>query len=608
MSKRRVLKVIERDYITSYNSPKNLEINHSNVKSVSYTHKDLNKGFSKQEILEFVKKFKEGRPNNLRVMLSLDIPVGFRSGKAFNITQEPNFPDDYEWETAHSFIIYFWDEKPTKGGDDEDELNDCLYKILGKIVSVYNFPKLVRSPAVFKQTLGLERDEKVPIELMSQVEDLLKININIIGDHYFASRNLYKMNANISLIDGHYDVNREIKQKTELLKGVTFREKRLIVYSRYEDHIECYDGEDEIYDMDFDDFYAEKNKTFKSDFSFIYNDEKMDLKEFYQYLMEETRILKELTFGRVDLSKSNYNFKTEALKIGNKCLKIFDEPEIITPMEQEWINNSFLGGIIFSKEQIEIENGFEYDKRSCYPSAMSDRNFTFPIKQGEFKQLTDLPKDFVQYGIYRCIIERSGDEDVDKLFRFNKQNFYTHFDLTTARLLKLNIELIMDGEANTLLYTKNRLYGNKVFQGVLLDLFNIRKKSKYAKKILNCVWGQLSSKKKIRKTNRKPIRLNDDEDILEIRPQGDRVHITYAKKEQLFMYNYARLACFLTGKVRNQMATTMYPHRENIHKCHTDGFVSGVEIPELPISLNMGEWEMRCGPLIINKNKKVVFV
>ena len=57
---------------------------------------------------------------------------------------------------------------------------------------------------------------------------------------------------------------------------------------------------------------------------------------------------------------------------------------------------------------------------------------TFPFKEGQFKIIhqSDLEdKLYFDYGIYRCHILKSSDEQLNKLFRFNKLDKYIHIDL-----------------------------------------------------------------------------------------------------------------------------------------------------------------------------------
>ena len=86
--------------------------------------------------------------------------------------------------------------------------------------------------------------------------------------------------------------------------------------------------------------------------------------------------------------------------------------------------------------------------------------------QEEFLKLT-----YYKYGIYKCIVINNVDEKLNKLFRFNESNYYTHHDLTRAKELNFSIEMIEDNEANTLIYDKTDLIcGNKVFTKYILCL------------------------------------------------------------------------------------------------------------------------------------------
>ena len=133
------------------------------------------------------------------------------------------------------------------------------------------------------------------------------------------------------------------------------------------------------------------------------------------------------------MSKSGFKPSNEALKCVHYSLLSFAEPEALTEHEQNWILNCVKGGIIFARE-CELESAYEYDIRSVYPAKMSSAHFTFPVKQGEFTEIDIIPA-IVPFGIYRVVVSRSGNPHLDKLFRFNESNFYTHTDIQTARLL-----------------------------------------------------------------------------------------------------------------------------------------------------------------------------
>ena len=71
-----------------------------------------------------------------------------------------------------------------------------------------------------------------------------------------------------------------------------------------------------------------------------------------------------------------------------------------------------------------------------YPSIMSS-NGKFPIKKGEFKILETIDNlSYFSFGIYRCEVSKSEDESINKLFRFNHQNYYTHNQKLVRKLVR----------------------------------------------------------------------------------------------------------------------------------------------------------------------------
>jgi hypothetical protein len=253
---------------------------------------------------------------------------------------------------------------------------------------------------------------------------------------------------------------------------------------------------------------------------------------------------------------------------------------------------------------------YEYDKNSAYPSALTDSKFSFPLQAGEFKTIEQLP-DALNYGIYRVIIHPSIDPHINKLFRFNTENYYTHYDISTARELNLKIELIKDEEANALLYPK-RINAHQYFGEFVYEMYSLKSENPLAKDIINSLWGRLCQKI-IRKSIPKPSHeINIDEDEheiinLEILP-NDNHKIYYVKKDKVFKYKHARIGAFLTAYVRKQMANKMFPFRENIVKCHTDSIVSTIPINDLSISKDLGDWKMKQGKAIISaSNRKIEY-
>jgi hypothetical protein len=544
--------------------------------------------FTKPEIKRLVKNFQEKYKNkNLTLMLSVNTPFGFRSSKPFNINEEAALVDDYEWTTTNSFLIYGWNSNNPVGG--QSEKNDCLFQCIKQLCNIYRLPKGLKTDLDLKKTLGLKPYDKIPISYLPQVEKLYKININVTGDYIYTSAGKFKhQTINLTLINEHYEVVKDNLKSKSLLKHIPYKEQ-LLVYIQYEpDRVKCYDG-NEIYYLT----YEEYNKKDKFNGEYVYLDElpieKNDFVKDYHLFIEECEKLKEHSNGRIDLAKSGFKIVNEALKCVHYSLMSFNEPEEISILEEEWYYRCFKGGLIFCENNKTIDYGYNYDKKSAYPSMLCNDHFTFPVKKGEFKKLNELP-DVLQYGIYKCFIKPCEDENINKLFRFNTKNYYTHYDIQLARKLELNIQLILNEEANALLYTKDRANGSMYFRQVVHSLYELKTKSKIAKKILNAIWGALSQRNKIKTTTTHEVNLSNGELVVDIKElKEDFYKVAYLKNGKFFKHSYARLGCFLTSAVRKQMADIIYPVRENVFKCHTDSILSDKKL-DLLLGDNLGDF------------------
>jgi hypothetical protein len=256
----------------------------------------------------------------------------------------------------------------------------------------------------------------------------------------------------------------------------------------------------------------------------------------------------------------------------------------------------------------ELENGYAYDKRSCYPSVMCDKTFSFPVKVGEFCLLEKLPEP-LKYGIYRIEISRSGDELIDRWFNFNINNYYTHYHIETAKILNLKMELIQDGQANALLYRKNRASGSLYFSGIVNELYKLKSQSPLAKELLSSLWGVLCKKNIIKRNSIKKKIILTDELLVGIQPidgNGENVNVEYMKKNNYYKYEYARIGVFLTSLNRLKMVKLLYPHTKNIFRAHTDGFVCNEPL-NLDIGDGLGQWKLEKNnePCVIKNSNKV---
>jgi hypothetical protein len=585
--------------------------NNENLISISFKYENPKDKFTKQEIIKQVTLLRDKhKDKNVTMMVSVDTPFGFRSGKevkvgngsysgkSFKIQAINNniFPErgdsGVDFDDAQTFVVYLWETPTTRGGEDIN--NDCLWDCIKKVIGDYKLPKECKSPEELKQLLGIERDEPIDIKYLPRIEEILKININVIGDYYYTSSNKNKMYVNLILNDGHYIINNKKEERSDLLTNIIIRKTNLIVCAEYEDEIKCYDGIK---------FFRLDWKTYKN---LIYNDKensyinkydkqikKETLKAYYDLIMEDNEKLKEITSNRYDISKCGYKIINLSLLMMANYFEKYERPDEIDNMEENWIYNSTQGALIFHTP-CEFEIGYDYDQNSCYGSRLNSLHFDFPIKKGVYIELNELP-EILSYGIYRVEIFQSGNFEIDKLFRFNDDCYYTHYDLNCARFLGLKMNLIIGYGANAIQYKTQRVKSGNYFNQLIPYLYKFRKECEIAKSTINIMYGSLCEKNTIKKTTiNKKVNLENVK-IVGLKPIGnDDLHTSYLKdKYYKHSYSYARIGTFLTSKVRFDMAKLVYPYKEHIVRFHTDGFITNVKIREIKIGIDLGEWKCK---------------
>ena len=566
--------------------------------------------YEKKKVWELTNSFRLTYANkSITFMVSVEIPdLGFRSGKAFSSSNEPNLPDGYTWEETAVFVIYAWKSLPTAGATGED--NDCLWECLCEArVPMNEIPFIWRSASKLKSQLKLSRKSAICYTFIPQIEEGLKINIHCIGDYDYTSPNKYLRTITVKLNNGHYTLVCDTDK--ELLKFSSHKIQSLILYFSDGEVSICYDGVN-ITERPTEEVEAEKRSYYK-DYTFVKTDLRLnnekktsdDLIEEYNYYTAKVQSLYDATNGSIDMKRYGYSVNQTAKVLMYQHFKTLPKPDPITQTEAVWLMNTFKGGLMYG-EDVELQNGMEYDINSAYPFFMIQPNVDFPMKEGVFRKIDTLP-EILSYGIYRVKIQPSEDKHINKLFRFNQLNYYSHYDMKMAKKLGFQITLIQDEEANCLLYQQGRLKGCSMFKNVMEYLFDLKQqKIPFAKEIINVIWGMLCEKRKCYRITRpdgdKEIHI-DDAVIVGIIPTSTGHRIKYMKNDRpVFVHNYARLGVFLVSRVRLSLGETMYPHRENIYRFHTDGFVSKVKIPEISVGANIGQYKIAHQGKCIIKN------
>ena len=181
----------------------------------------------------------------------------------------------------------------------------------------------------------------------------------------------------MTLINEHYEIVKDNNKSKDLLKHIPFREQKLITVQLLDGNVKCYDGEN-LFHISYDEYF-ERKKDFQGEYAYIEDlpIEKKDFVKDFHLFLEECKKLKELSHGRIDLAKSGYKISNQALKCVHFSLLSFNEPEELSPLEQIWFYQCFKGGLIFCDNNKTLEYGFNYDKKSAYPSMLCNDHFSF---------------------------------------------------------------------------------------------------------------------------------------------------------------------------------------------------------------------------------------
>ena len=481
------------------------------------------------------------------------------------------------------FNLYVILGKKSKKGGADDKFNDCLFNSLKYFI--FNFEDYYKSASELKYKLGIKRDDKIPISCIDEIEKTINkkepFQINIRGDYIRSSIINTNKQANISLLDGHYEPE---KLKRNLSPYCRYNEKKILLVSKKD--FEAYNGinkwtmtKEEFYKYTYD-YENEYIMVSRTDYMDKGSKLIMTIEEEYNYFITIINDLKTQSKGLINLYKSGSYY--------NACLSLFDyvtkniDCEEILQDEAYWIKMSS-SGALKSCEEYEGKL-YKYDVNSLYPSIQKS-SLKFPIKRGEFLMIDEM-SEYIEFGFYRAVIIPSEDEQYNKLIRFNKNNFYSCVDLQNAKQLGFKIELTLDDKPNFLKYTRDKLITfGEVFNKFIDVMYPLKeKKVKQSKFILNMLWGALCAVDKKKQFVTESFNIESDEQIYNIVPSRfnkDQHCIKTTSNNHFYKTNFARLCPFLLSNGRKIMSNFMRPHYKSIKRIVTDS----IEITE-PIHFN----------------------
>jgi hypothetical protein len=562
------------------------------------------------DILKVVEKIQEqgiklGKDKEYKLMLTLPYGEGYRSGKVFDFDETPKFydpqtgsgtaPEDLKKfgkksTTFNSFQIYFLPFGDKKGGAIPfNDLNDCMFDSLKSAICC-KFPASWDDPWKFKQRLGLNRKEMVGLEHIPQIEEVLKLNINVSGDHTYTSNNRFNTRS-VSLIlsNNHYYLDTDKRDK--LFKARYSFKKPIAFFRAVDGIVYCSSGDKDwtfINNGEFQD---------KKDYRFVKSrDMTKSVRDDYDDFCKDREVLLKESNGKIDMFKTPNPKDAVLLAISYQTMTMDTEP--LTKQESIWTKEASGGGIKYAKKG-KYKNVKSVDQNGMYSYYLGESPFTFPVKQGEFMTVdNDYIKDFAPVGVYRCIIE-STDEENDKFFTYNRYNKYTQNSINHAYELGFKVTMIQDGEANALIYgAKTRIQSKQLFNKLVQELQQLKKKTKipFVKEMMSRLWGSLSENHKNVLIVRDEEQNIDDADILSIQTNKNHLRVKYRKYgDPIYIHNYARIAPFLTSYTNLKFSQFM---RENIkdtskiYRINTDSFITDIDNEINNIGGELGQFKL----------------
>ena len=607
-----IKKLNHQDLAVKFNNKKIMQIEYHSSKFLN--NEELS-AFVENESQKLYNKGTRGK-----MQISAKYLIGYRSGRMSNIGgiidlfNPNNFYDDLEDEIefdarVKDFTIYYYDYRlEPEGGN--SKFNDCLYYCLKDAFQgdTTKLPKEINKPWKLKKFLNLNRNDKINISLIKDIEELLnKTSINIHGDFTYTSTKEAVLNINLSLKNAHYTLlNNEGRTRTKGTHFKAVKKEKVYVY-QYGKEINIYNGILKIVSPD-------KFNELKSSFDYIFiKCIKNNFKQTRDDFLEKADKMLELSENRINLYKYG-SIPVASLDIWRYHSKLVQEPEPINLIEDKFLNNSFRRGLTYHKEG-NYENAILYDVNSFYPSFMNSYNFMIPMKAGEELNITSEEfnnMEFFKFGIYRVHIEKSNDILKDKFFLFNNTNYYWHHDLKVAKELNLKINLVLDEEPNFYYYSKEKLVrADLMFKEFVESLMELKKKYKPFKNILNSLWGMLCKKDYFKKNLRNDTEYNineEDAELTKIIKVDENVTTFEYEKTRKFSSNFGRVS-IITSYGRYRLFNMIKNYSNNIIRINTDSVIFDEDIKiDFIVNDEIGNFKIENkGALTINSLNKYNF-
>ena len=297
----------------------------------------------------------------------------------------------------------------------------------------------------------------------------------------------------------------------------------------------------------------------------------------------------------IDYKKYYRHESAVELTFKRLCKGQYEDHEQIGKTENKWIDACFNAGLTFCDPG--TYDSYGYDFSSYYPRLLAYGNLMIPTKPGKEKILLKLKKrSKLKTGYYRVKITCT-DNNFKKIFAFSPRHIYTHSSLQQAikykKQFNVTIALFQDGKPNAYIYKDKYLVScNDIFRNWFDKLYAIKEafpKNKLIKHLTSSVWGHITTRTKLYKTDKQlessdlDWGISNKRDwIIDRLEDGDGVKF-YTLLSTNTPYKYQlRIKAFLMALARNKIAEIALLDIDNTIRIHTDNVTFKVD-PDLNI-------------------------
>ena len=280
--------------------------------------------------------------------------------------------------------------------------------------------------------------------------------------------------------------------------------------------------------------------------------------------------------------------------------------------------------IFYANSGTTLEDSHSYDFRMCYPAIFANKKFFFPKSPGNYIDFTSIDTTNLkpQYGYYHCVITIES-ADCRKVFVFNKENWYTHYDITIALKLKKQyggVEIEPLGKAY--IYADDNLVcGNDIF-GFWYSHLKLLK-NKFPKNILvkilsSSLWGYLCQANTFKCLEDEAEELNltttmgpakgdyHIDDYVETQDPAFNHYKLLDLRGRYQKHNF-RIKNFITGFSRLQMCSVLFTELEFVHKIIVDGFLLSKPFKDARKYKNLIYEPHKSGHVTIKNMHKIIY-